>query len=76
MVTVLNQFVLGKHTYVAWEVLKARVSQHQVIADGGATPSLADAATLAFPDGVSLLATLDMARGAHARRWVLLDTLL
>ena len=55
--------------------MKSWADQHQVIAGAGATPSLADVATLTAPDGVSLTATLAMTRGAHARLKVVLDTL-
>ena len=47
--------------------MKARADQHQFIAGGGAAPEL---------DGVSFLATMDMARGAHTRMSVILVTLL
>ena len=58
----------------AWKVLKAHSEQHQVIAGGGAAPSLVDAATMTAPDGVSLQATLVMAQGPHKRMRVVLDT--
>ena len=59
--TGLHQFGLGQHTSAVWEVLKSRADQHQVIVVSGATPSLADAATLTAPDGVSLPTTLAIA---------------
>ena len=67
---------MGQNTYAAWKVLNPRTDQHQVIAGGGDAPSLEDAATLTAPDGVSLQANLSMARGAHTRLRVVLDTLL
>ena len=72
----LHQFWLVHPTSTAQKVLKACVDQHQVIAGGGATPSLENATTLAASDGLSLLATLAMARGYHTRLRVVLCTLL
>ena len=59
----LRHFGIGQHTSATWNVLKARLDQHQVIAGGGATPSLAHADMLTTPDSVSLTDTLTMARG-------------
>ena len=42
---------------------------------GSTSPSLADAATLAAPDGVSLPTTLVMAQGDHTRLSLVLVTL-
>ena len=70
----LHYFDLGQHTSAAWKVLKARADQHQAIM-GGATPYVADAATLMAPYSVSLSATLAMARGVHARMRLVLATL-
>ena len=54
--------------------MKARTNQHQVIAGGGAAPSLADVLILTTPDKVSLPDTLDMERGPHMRlRLVLIN---
>ena len=54
--------------------LQACSDQHQVIAGSATNPSYAS--TLTAPDGVSLMATLDMAQGSHMRLRVVLDTLL
>ena len=67
---------MGQHTSAAREVLKARVDQHQVIAGGGASPSLEDASKMVATDGVSFPATLSMARRSHAWMRVVLDTLI
>ena len=71
----LHQFRISQQTSAAWKVVKAPANQHQVIAGGGAAPSLADAATLTAPDGVSLSATLAMAWGSYLRLRVVLVTL-
>ena len=71
----LHQIGLGQHTSADRKVLKNRSDQHQVIAGSGAAPSLADTATLTESDGVSLLATLAMARGSQSRLRVVLVTL-
>ena len=71
----LHQFRLVQHTSAARKVLKARIEQHQVIAGGGAAPSLSGASTLTAPDGVYLLSNLSMARGSHAQLRVVLVTL-
>ena len=48
-------------------MFKVSADQHQIIAGGGTTPYLADAAMLTALDGASLSATLKMARGGvHA----------
>ena len=73
--TGLHQFGVGQHTSATWKVLKAHSDQHQVFAGGVAAPSLDDVVTLTAPDGVSLSATLSMARGSHARLRVVLVTL-
>ena len=57
-------------------MLKACSNKHHVIAGGGGTPTLADAAYFMAPDGVTLLKKLEMARSAHACLWVVLETLL
>ena len=63
----LHQFGIGQHTSSAGNMFKARANKYQVIAGGGAAPSLADAATLTVPDGVSLPYNLAMVRGgSHA----------
>ena len=54
-----------QHTPAARKVLKAQTDQYQVIKGGGAAPYLADAETLMKTDGMSLLATLAIERGAH-----------
>ena len=61
----LYQFRLVQHTSSARKVLKARSDQHRFIAGDGNAPSLADAATLTAPYGVSLPATLSMVQGAY-----------
>ena len=61
--TGLHQFGIGQPSSAYLKVLKAHTNQHQVIAGGGATPSLADAVTLMAPDSVSLTATLARAWG-------------
>ena len=71
----LHHFGLGQHTSAAWKMLKARADQHQIIAGGGAAPSLSDAATLMVPYGFSLLSTLAMKQGSHSRLRVVLVTL-
>ena len=53
----------------------ACANQHQVIAGGGATPYLADAATLTSQDVFSMPVTLAMAWGGHARLMFVLVTL-
>ena len=73
--TVLHQFVIGQQTSSARKFLKACSNQHQVITGGVAAPYLADEDTLIDPDGVSLPATLAMARGSHTRLRVVLVTL-
>ena len=55
--------------------MKVWSDKHQVIMGGSTSPSLADAATLAAPDGVSLPTTLVMAQGGHTRLSVVLSTL-
>ena len=55
--------------------MKTQSDQYQVIVGGGATPSLADAATLTAPDSVTLTASLAMARRSHARLRLVLSTL-
>ena len=71
----LHKFGLVQRTSASRKVLKVRSDQHQVIMGSRAAPSLADAATLAAPDGVSLPSTLAMAQGGHTRLSVVLDTL-
>ena len=56
--------------------MKSRIDQHQVIAGGGGSPTLAKAAYLTAPDGVSLLETLDIAWSAHAHLRVVINILL
>ena len=75
LVTGLHQFGIFQHTSASRKLLKARADRHQVIAGGGAAPSLADAATIMAPDGVSLPATLSVSRGAHTWLRVVLVTL-
>ena len=62
----LPKFVLGQHTSSTRKLLKAWSNQHQGIASGSATLSLAGVATLTAPDCVSLPATLPLAWGDHA----------
>ena len=50
----LHQFGLGRHTSASRKVLKACTDQLQVITGGCSAPSLAEAATLTAPYGVSL----------------------
>ena len=76
LVTGLHHFVLRQHISDTRKVLKDRTNQHQVIVGGGDAPSLADAATLTSPDGLYLLATLDIARGPHTQLRVVLFTLI
>ena len=71
----LHQLGIGQHTYAAQNVLKDCADQHQVIMGNGAATSLADAATLTAPDGVSLPDTLAMEQGSHARLREVLVTL-
>ena len=73
--TGIHHFGIDKHTSVTRKVLKARTYQHQVVSGGGAAPSLADAETLMAPDGVSLPATLAMARRDHVWMIVVLVNL-
>ena len=70
-----HQFELGQQTSASQKLLKDRIYQHQVIADGGTAPSLADMAMLTMPYGVSLLATLAIAQGDHAHLRVVVVTL-
>ena len=72
----LYQFGLVQYTSSARNVLKDRVDQHQVITVGGTDTSLAAASTLTAQDGVSFLATLAKAQGAHAWLRVVLDIFL
>ena len=74
--TGLRQISLGQHISATRKVLKARVNQHQVILGGGGAPAVTDSAYLTAPYGVSLPETVVMERSAHARLWVVLDTLL
>ena len=62
----LHQFGLGQHTSATQKVLKVCANQNQVIVVSGAAPSLSDADTPTAPDGVSLMATISVARGYHA----------
>ena len=73
--TDLHNFCLGQHSSTAWNVLKDRVDPHQVIVDGGISPTLADASYLTAPYGVSFPETVAMARSAYACLWVVIDTL-
>ena len=72
LVMSLQQFGLGKQTSAAWKALKDDANQHQVIAGGGAAPSLSDADTLMVPCSVYLPDTLSMAWGAVMRLRVVL----
>ena len=63
----LHQFRLGQHTSADRKVFKVSADQHQIIAGGGTTPYLADAAMMTALDGASLSATLTMARGVGTR---------
>ena len=72
----LYQFGLSQDTPATRKVLKAGSNQYHVITGGGATPLLADAATLMAPDGISLTPIVAMARGDHTRTGVVLVTLL
>ena len=72
----LNQLFLGQHTSSARKLLKYRIDQHQVIEGSGGAPTMADAAHLAAPDGVTLPETVAMARSLHTRPRVVLDTVL
>ena len=72
----LHHFGLSQNTSTSRKVLKAHADLHQVIAVGGVTPSLSDTSTLMSQDGVSLSATLTMARGPHTRLRVVLVALL
>ena len=67
---------MGQHTSAARKVLTARVDPTQVIAGGGAPPSLTDADTLMALDGISLSTTLATTWGAHTWLMVFLGTLL
>ena len=75
--TGLHQFCLVHHNSAVWNVLKARVDEHQVIASGGdGGPTLADTAYLMVPEIVSLSEMVEMSRSAHAYLWVVLDNLI
>ena len=76
MGTGIHQFCLGHHTSNAWKVLKARIYQHQFIAGGSGTTTLADVAYLTAPDGVYLLETAGTAQSAHELLRVVPDTFL
>ena len=56
-------------------MLKTHANQYQVIAGGGAIPSLAEAKIMNAPDSASLPANLDMARRGHTWIRVFLVTL-
>ena len=73
--TGIHRFCLRQHTFTSRSLLKAHIDQHQFITDGGGFPTLADAAYLMAPYGVSLPNTLVMARSAHTRLRVVFDTL-
>ena len=72
----LHQFCLGQHTSASRKFLKARVDQHQVIADGGESRTLVDNAYLQATYGVSLTETLTMKFSVHTRLWVVFKILL
>ena len=72
----LHQFCLDQHKFAARKLLKARINQHQVISDSSGTPTLANAAYLTVPDGVSLLEMVAMSQSYHARLRVVLDTII
>ena len=57
-------------------MLKARIDQHQFIAGGSGTTTLADAAYLMAPDEVYLPETAGTAQSAHDLLRVVPDTLL
>ena len=61
--TGLHQFVIVQHTSTTRKLVKFCADQHQVIAGGGAAPSLADTAMLMKIYCVSLSSTLAMAQG-------------
>ena len=72
----LHQFVLGQNTNTIRKHMKSHEEKHQVIVEGERELSLADAAFLTAPYGISLLGILPMARSAHLRLGLLVSTLL
>ena len=74
--TGIHQFCLGQHNYASGKVPKARFDQHQIISGGGGIPTLVYAAYLTAPYGVFFPETVPMARSAHARLMVVLETLI